>query len=181
MHQQLKEFVKRVCKQTADWPEPTQTQLLEIANEIRRIYEMYPFDESKYPKAGATQQFMYPIAVCEPSGPSLYLVSEAPGTTSPPHEHQTWAIIVGLFGSEINTLYQRTLGDNRMVNKAEEVVVGAGAFFCMQASDVHSTRVGLFQPTYHLHLYGRPLFHLPNFESRCFEVTPADSPARLVS
>jgi len=168
MHPQLKEFVESLHQQACDKREPTQSDLIEIANEIRRICEAYPIDESKYPRAGATQELMYPIAVSESGGPSLYLVSEAAGVTSAPHEHQTWAVIVGLGGSETNTVYRRAPGEGRSVHKVAEVVVRAGEVFCLLASDVHSTLVGTLQSSYHLHLYGRPLLLLPSFASRCY-------------
>lgn len=120
------------------------------------------------PPARGTQELVYPMAVSESGGPSLYLVSDAAGVTSAPHAHPTWAVIVGLSGSETNTLYKRALRQGRDVHKVAEVVVRAGEVFCMHASDIHSTRVDTLQSSYHLHLYGRPLSLFPSFASRSY-------------
>ena len=104
MNPRFKEFLERLHLQVCEGRWPTQSDLTEIANEIRRICVANPMDESKYPRAGVAQERMYPIAASETGGPSLYLVSEAAGATSAPHEHQTWAIIVGIVGSETHTL-----------------------------------------------------------------------------
>ena len=105
MPTQLREFVEILHQQVSDKREQTQSDLMEIANEIRRICDAYPIDESIYPPARGTQELVYPIAVSESGGPSLYLVSDAAGVSSAPHEHPTWAVIVGLSGSETNTLF----------------------------------------------------------------------------
>lgn len=168
MHPQLREFVEILHQQASDTREKTQSDLMEIANSIRRICEVYPIDASMYPPASGAQELVYPIAVSESGGPSLYLVSDAAGVSSAPHEHLTWAVIVGLSGSETNTLYKRAQGDDRSVHTAGEVVVRAGEVFCMQASDIHATQVDTLQSSYHLHLYGKPLTFFPSFASRSY-------------
>lgn len=123
--------------------------------------------------AGLGQELLYPLAVDGAGGPSLYLVSDAPGVMSPPHEHQTWAVIVGLSGVETNTLFAHSAHVHRGLAKVSDVVVGTGDIFCMRASDVHATCVEGAQSSYHLHVYGRPLSRLASFASRCYELPPS--------
>ena len=167
MHPHLKDFVNRLSLQAGTPHEPTSTELMAVAHTLRELWAVCRADESSCPEACAGQDVLYPVAVSESGGPSLYLVSDGAGVTSMPHEHQTWAVIVGIRGSEVHTLYERVPGKSTCIRKTSEVSVGAGEVFCMHASELHSTRVGGCQSTYHLHLYGKPLSALPSFESRC--------------
>ena len=167
MHSHFKEFVNGLSPRAEAPREPTSAELMTIADALRELSARCPADESSCPEACASQEVLYPIAVSESGGPSLYLVSDGAGVTSLPHEHHTWAVIVGVRGSEVHTLYERVPGKSSCIRKPSEVTVGAGEVLCMHASELHSTRVGGCHSTYHLHLYGKPLSALPSFESRC--------------
>lgn len=101
-------------------------------------------------------------------GPSLYLVSDAAGVRSAPHEHQTWAVIAGVSGNELNVLYEPVDADARTVRPVSVAEVKAGDVICLHPDAIHATYAMDDEPTYHLHLYGRPLRALPPFASRCY-------------
>lgn len=105
-----------------------------------------------------------------PTGPTLYLVSDGVGVTSPPHEHMTWAVIVGLSGFELNTLYSQGVGT--AMHLVSELVVGPGDFIVLEPVAIHATSVVGTQPTLHLHMYGRPLHTLPPFAARVHGLGP---------
>jgi predicted metal-dependent enzyme (double-stranded beta helix superfamily) len=102
------------------------------------------------------------------SGIALYLVSDAPGTVSPPHEHRTWAVIAGIRGVEANTLYRIIDSESRAVEMCGEVVVGAGQTLVLPERAIHSTAARGATATYHLHLYGKPLRSLPGLRVRTY-------------
>jgi predicted metal-dependent enzyme (double-stranded beta helix superfamily) len=94
-------------------------------------------------------------------GIALYLNSLLPGKTTIPHNHDTWAVIVAVEGSELNRVYRRT-DDRRDEDRASieldrEVVVEPGTPIAFLPDDIHSIHVTGAQPTLHFHLYGRPL------------------------
>jgi predicted metal-dependent enzyme (double-stranded beta helix superfamily) len=94
-------------------------------------------------------------------GIALYLNSLLPGKTTIPHNHDTWAVIVAVEGSELNRVYRRT-DDRRDENRASielerEVVVEPGTPIAFLPDDIHSIHVTGGEPTLHFHLYGRPL------------------------
>ena len=121
------------------------------------------------PRATGQQELLYPLHVA-PGAPALYLVSDGPGVASPPHHHATWAVIVGLSGNERNALYERdsicgTLHLQRTVD------IQANDMIHLRADTIHATVALDDQPTFHLHLYGKPLHELPPYASRCHPLT----------
>ncbi|PON16831.1 hypothetical protein C2W62_16410 [Candidatus Entotheonella serta] len=146
---------------------PQQLQL--IAKELLDFCTEVSWDQAKYRPANFGEALLYELAVSSQSGPSLYLVSDGVGVSTPPHEHQTWAIIVGIQGEEYNVLYRADDTREKKVSKIAERRVGPGDVFVMEPHDIHAiddTRGR--HPTYHVHLYGCPLASLSSFESRCY-------------
>jgi predicted metal-dependent enzyme (double-stranded beta helix superfamily) len=114
------------------------------------------------------EELLYSLACSERLGTSLYLVSDGPGVTSPPHEHTTWAVIVGMQGIERNTLYRQVDRQLRTVAVIEERDVGPHECLALPHDAIHATTVVEEHATFHLHLYGRPLHKLVAFERRVF-------------
>jgi len=113
--------------------------------------------------ASAGEELLYLIA--SSAHAALYLVSDGVGTSSPPHEHQTWAMIAGIRGIERNDFYQRdALTGIRLQSQRN---VGVGEVVALTREAVHATSVQGAEPTYHLHLYGARLQDLPPFAQRC--------------
>ncbi len=128
---------------------------------------------SPYRSATAGEALVYELAVDPDGGPSLYLVSDGSGVVSPPHEHQTWAIIAGIEGRERNHRYRLQSAKRRTVARRDVIDVGPGQTLVMHALDIHSTEVVGAASSFHLHLYGRRLDALSPFESRCY-IDPGD-------
>lgn len=102
------------------------------------------------------------------NGPSLYLVSDAAGVRSLPHEHPTWAVIVGLSGNELNIVYRRADPGSRTVEPVHARELKAEDVLSLPAGAIHSTHALGSQPTFHLHLYGVPLRAFSPYASRCY-------------
>src|SRR4029434_8035572 len=82
-----------------------------------------------------------------------------PGRGVPPHDHGTWAIVVGVNGREKNVFWERT--DDRShpgyawVHQVGEKVFGTGDVLMMPAGMIHSVRNESDQVTLSLHVYGK--------------------------
>lgn len=119
---------------------------------------------------------MYALCEAPDGGPSLYLVSDGEGVDTPPHDHKTWVVIVGLSGCEYHEFYEPVQSTGKSVCRAREYSVGAGDVLILSATDIHGIDSAKGQhPTYHLHLYGRSQKALPAFSSRCYTMQDEDN------
>jgi len=86
-----------------------------------------------------------------------------PGRGTPPHDHGTWAIVVGVDGEELNEYYRRV--DDRAqagyaeLEKVSERVCGPGDVVQMLPGAIHRvTNIGP-NVAVSLHVYGRHINH----------------------
>jgi predicted metal-dependent enzyme (double-stranded beta helix superfamily) len=122
-------------------------------------------DLASYMKASASEELLHPLHVPD-AGPACYLVSDGISSKSPPHEHRTWVIIVGMGGKERNLVYSR--GANRQLQVAREAVVGPGDTLVLDSAAIHSTSVIGTESTFHIHVYGTALHQLAPFSTRTY-------------
>ena len=130
----------------------------EVLREIRsqlialaRRTELFPADE--FPATGDDERDTR-LLHREPDGShALYLFSSDGDCETPPHDHGTWAVIVGIRGVELNRLYRR-IGPDRF-ELVREVAVGPGKGVCLMPDDIHAIASPGKAPLMHLHLYGR--------------------------
>ena len=84
-----------------------------------------------------------------------------PGHGVPPHDHGTWAVVVGIAGKEENALWRRlddgSRPDYAEIDKLETKEVKPGAVFTMTGEDIHSVENSGDQVSFTLHVYGRNL------------------------
>jgi len=122
------------------------------------------FGEADYPSATG-QPLMYLLSEDPDHRYALYFSSGRPGRGSPPHNHTTWAVIVGIDGHEENRLYNR-LDDGAVENRGEvrqrdRFMVEKGTGIGLMPDDIHSIHVTGDTPTRNFHLYGLSIEHLP--------------------
>jgi len=89
---------------------------------------------------------------------ALYLNTATNDKNTPPHDHTTWAVVVGLRGQELNRLYER-LDDGAAEGKASirlagEIMVEPGHGVCLMPDDIHSIHMHGDDAKMHLHMYG---------------------------
>jgi predicted metal-dependent enzyme (double-stranded beta helix superfamily) len=125
------------------------------------------FDEQDFPPPTREKPNVLYLLNEDPDGRfALYMSCGWPGKQTPPHDHTTWAVIVGLGGEEENRIYERT--DDRSqpgkgnVRVVRTVVLKDGAGIAYMPDDIHSIHNLGTEPTRHFHLYGRSLEQLPN-------------------
>jgi predicted metal-dependent enzyme (double-stranded beta helix superfamily) len=95
---------------------------------------------------------------------ALYASSAMPGKGVAPHNHTTWAVIVGVQGDEHNIFYSRTddgsVDGEGVVEPAHEETVRFGTGVTLMPDDIHSIHVNGDEQTIHLHMYGLALEQL---------------------
>ena len=143
---------------------PAMSELADLARALSQWSQ--GADLKAFSRAAEHEELLHPLYIAS-SGPAAYLVSDGVRSQSPPHEHQTWAVIVGLAGLELNRMYKP--GPSGKLRSWFEQVVGPTDTLVLDATDVHSTTVVGPEPTFHIHVYGQALDRLPPFSSRTFE------------
>jgi predicted metal-dependent enzyme (double-stranded beta helix superfamily) len=114
---------------------------------------------------------------------AVFVASWLPNRGTPPHDHGTWALVVGLDGEERNVFWQR-LDDRGRPGYAEivkvgERTVGPGDVLAMPAGAIHSVWNDSERVAVSLHIYGRHVNHTQR--SRFDPVNRSESPYRLAT
>lgn len=95
---------------------------------------------------------------------ALYASTGVPGKGVHPHDHTTWAVIVGVHGDEHNVFYRRSDDGSRpgkgTLAKIGEATVSPGTGVTLMPDDIHSIFVTGTTNTVHLHMYGLALEQL---------------------
>jgi predicted metal-dependent enzyme (double-stranded beta helix superfamily) len=88
---------------------------------------------------------------------AILLVRWRAGSRAPAHDHGTWALIAGVEGEEINTLWRRVDDGSRagfaQLEATSQVAVGPGRILRIGARDIHT--VNTPHPALAVHIYGR--------------------------
>jgi predicted metal-dependent enzyme (double-stranded beta helix superfamily) len=138
--------------------EQVKGRLLELA--ARR--DLFSFAAFPLRHEGST---LYRLSEDPDHGFALYAVAARSASRTPPHDHTTWAVVVGVEGEELNRHYRR-LDDGAAPGKARLEATGAtlvkeGTGVALMPDDIHSIERTSDAPMLHFHLYGRSLEHLP--------------------
>ena len=145
----------------------TRPSLEAIKAEMLRLAEneaLFPAAEFPPPPAGEKGSKRYLLQE-DPDGRfALYMLALNPGNSSKPHDHTTWAVVVGIEGQELNKVYRR-IDDGSRAGHAEleqvrEVLVEAGTGIALMPEDIHSIHTEGSASTRHLHCYGLALERL---------------------
>ena len=116
----------------------------------------------------------YRIAQNEDDELALYVQCVGNGTSAPPHEHNTWAVIVGMRGQELNRLYGPCTGSGEP-QVQQEVIVERGTGVAMLGNDVHSIRIEGAATNFHCYglalerLTGRRFWHARSRDWRPYD------------
>ena len=103
---------------------------------------------------------------------AVFVIAWQPGRGTLPHNHKTWALVVGLEGTEKEELWRRTDDGRRsgyaeLAPESERIVTVGDVSICMP-EDIHSVLNVGAGPSLSLHTYGRHI----NFTGRS-EFDPA--------
>ena len=151
-------------------------RLLELAK--RR--DLFSFEQLPPRHRGST---LHLLSEDDDHGFALYAVAAQSASKTPPHDHTTWAVVVGVEGRELNRHYRR-IDDGAQPGTARleetgSTMVEPGTGVALMPDDIHSIERAGDAPMLHFHLYGRSLEHLPerkqfDLERGSYEVYPAN-------
>lgn len=94
---------------------------------------------------------------------AVFVLSWLPQRGTPPHDHNTWAVVAGMKGLETNTFWKR-LDDGTRPGHAElermsQKVFGPGHVMAMPRGTVHSVVNESAEVSVSLHIYGKHINH----------------------
>ena len=94
---------------------------------------------------------------------AVFVVSWLPGSGTPPHDHGTWAVVVGIDGVESNRFWKRHDDGTRPgfadITPAGERDCRTGDVVTLPNGAVHSVRNDTDRVSVSLHIYGRHVNH----------------------
>ena len=137
----------------------TRAGLEKIKQRLLRLARPELFPASDFPPpapGGKLKSCLYRVAEDADHRFALYVNASLGGHSTPPHNHTTWAVIVGVTGEELNRFYDRA-GEGAPRQKGE-YVVKQGTGVCFMPEDLHSIHIQA--PLVNFHMYGLALDHL---------------------
>ena len=134
------------------------TELIALADDK----SLFPRDQ--FPLAGTGESAIYRLSEDVDHRFALYGSTGAAGKSVPPHNHTTWAVIVGVHGDELNRFYER-LDDGSVegqgrVGETGKFTVSHGNGVVLLPEDIHAISTDDAESTLHLHMYGLALDQL---------------------
>lgn len=128
--------------------------------ELSALRQLFPLDDFPSPDADATvSSYLYRLSQDADDRFALYAQSSRGGVAAPPHNHTTWAVVVGHEGNELNRFYERTADG---VHETHHHLVEAGTGVAMLPDDLHS--IHLDGRALNFHCYGLALERLDERE-----------------
>jgi len=122
------------------------------------------FKEEDYLPGVEKNGFLYALSQDEDRRYALYLNSSASSVMTPPHDHTTWAVVVGICGEELNRFYRRvddgSIAGKGEVEQVDTFNITAGTGVSMMPDDIHSIHQEGPSLNLHLHMYGLALTEL---------------------
>jgi len=140
----------------------TRDTLLLIKRELLALAarrDLFPVDDFPPPAPGGPRMScLYRLSEDEDHRFALYANAALGRYTNAPHNHTTWAVIVGVHGEEPNRLYRRTADGGVEQTGAQVVKPGTGVTF--MPDDLHSLDIEADTPMLNFHMYGLALEQL---------------------
>ena len=139
---------------------PALERIAGTLDELATHDELFGTDDFPDPPPGERAR-LYRLSE-DPDGRfALYLTCAQPGGSVPPHNHDTWAVVSGLSGQELNTLWKR-LDENdgegpARIEERDQTLVTRGSHLALMPQDIHSVDTPGDVPRRHFHMYGRTL------------------------
>ncbi len=182
--------VRALEKSTALCPQ-TLEEICDAMVKLAVKKEWFSPDEFPQKRGEDGRDSVYLLSEDEDKRFALYLSVGSPGKKVPPHNHTTWAVIVGVEGIEQNYFYERAddggVPGKAVLRRIGEQAVKPGEGVCMMPEDIHHIETSGETPNWHLHLYGLALtqldkrlnFNLEDGSYKIFAATPNVIDARL--
>lgn len=167
-HQKIRETVDRirVIERERGVNREALQEIKAVLLDLSAQKDLFPAEDF-YPEKD--ENGMYPIYRLSEDDDhrfAMYMSTSIGAKDVPPHNHTTWAVIVGVQGTEENRFYA-CVDDGSVPGKAQLRQVGGetvqpGVGVCLMPDDIHSIHPRNEQPALHIHMYGLALDQLPN-------------------
>ena len=135
-------------------------ELIDLADNI----ELFPIEDFPSLESDNGHDVLYRLSEDADHRFALYASTGTPGKSVPPHNHTTWAVIVGLHGNEHNVFYERTddgaTPGEGTLRETGGITLNHGVGTAMMPEDIHSIHIADGERTVHLHMYGLALEQL---------------------
>ena len=140
----------------------TKTGLEQIRGELQNLASQSDwFGETEFPppqNSSEDTSFVYRLSEDPQNNRfALYVQSARSPTNTPAHNHDTWAVIVGIQGEELNRFYERSNGGVEVVGSH---VVCPGSGVTLLPDDLHSIHISDKYAVINFHMYGLGLEYL---------------------
>ena len=127
--------------------------------ELAREKDLFSIEDFPPPDAGGKRSnCLYRLSEDEDHRFALYANAAQGTVNAPPHDHTTWAVIVGITGEEENRFYKKREDGVEIFDKN---VVQEGAGVTLMPDDIHSIHITEGEPVLNFHMYGLALEQLP--------------------
>ncbi|MBH69240.1 MAG: hypothetical protein CMM58_12875 [Rhodospirillaceae bacterium] len=133
--------------------------ILQVVPLAKRLVSEMDWSDGKYKVCDEQQGFGITI-LNEDTGNALMVetICWLPGRGVAPHDHQTWGVVVGIEGEEMNLNWERHDDGSKPefadLSLKEELIVGPMEACTFLPNDIHSVRNVGTQPSLSLHIYG---------------------------
>ena len=130
----------------------------QVLIELAQKKELFPLEDFTNPGGGETKaNALFRLHEDDDHRFALYGQMSTEPRESPPHDHTVWAVVVGMYGEELNKLYDHHEGG---VAQKGEVMVKDGAGVALMPEDLHSIHMDAKEPVLNFHMYGLGLEQL---------------------
>jgi predicted metal-dependent enzyme (double-stranded beta helix superfamily) len=122
--------------------------------------ELFPVTAFRPPLEGQHTNYLYCLAEDADGTNALYISAEhhTEDRSTLPHNHLTWAVIVGLEGNELNRLYERiddgSISGRGSVRATSEVELKLGSGLFLMPDEIHSVHAKGGRTMLAMHMYG---------------------------
>ncbi|MFK7963812.1 MAG: cysteine dioxygenase [Burkholderiaceae bacterium] len=138
---------------------PALEQIKQVLLSLAAQHDLFPVsDFPAIAPPGRRANALYRLNEDEDHRFALYAQLCQGGTTTPAHDHTTWAVIVGIEGQELNKLYERTIDGS--VHETGSHVVEQGSGVAFMPDDLHSIHIEPDSLVLNFHMYGLALEQL---------------------
>ncbi len=162
----LQHFVADLRRITAGSPQ-TGAILQQVKPLARRLAASPDLRERCNRECDEQQGFGFQLLHEEPDRTlAVAVLSWLPGRGTPPHDHGTWGVVVGVEGNEVNTFWQRiddgTRPGHAELRRLSEKSFSPGDAIALTPEIIHSVRNDADRVSVSLHVYGKNI----NFTGR---------------
>jgi predicted metal-dependent enzyme (double-stranded beta helix superfamily) len=143
---------------------PALADVRELLKPLAARTELFPAEDFPPVRDERGQDPIYLLSEDGDKRFALYMSVSKGAKQVPPHNHTTWAVIVGVAGEEENYFYERTddgtQAGHGTLRQVGQETVRPGTGVCMLPEDIHHIETRGGGQTLHLHMYGLALDQL---------------------